>query len=72
MFGIAAHNARDRSKVGAEAGPVARILGPSPKATDGAVASRGVGLGLLVLTAGPVQYFYRRYPTGPVASSLPD
>ena len=28
--------------------------------------------GLLVLTAGPVQYFYRRYPTGPVASSLPD
>lgn len=28
-----------------EAGPAARILGPSPKATVSAVAPRGVGLG---------------------------
>jgi hypothetical protein len=35
-------------------------------------ASRGERRGLLVLTAGSVSCFYRRYPTGPVASSLPD
>ena len=58
--------------MGSKAGPAARILTPNPKATDGALAPRGVGLGLLVLTAGPVQAFYQRYPTGPVASSLPD
>jgi hypothetical protein len=35
-------------------------------------ALRGVRRGLLVLTAGPVPYFYRRYPTAPVASSQSD
>ena len=35
-------------------------------------APRGERRGLLVLTAGSVPYFYRRYPTGPVVSSLPD
>ena len=39
--------------------------------TDDAQAPRGVGLGLLVLTAGPVQSFHRRYPTAPVTSPLP-
>jgi hypothetical protein len=44
------------------AGPAARILSPSPDATDGATAPRGARRGLLVLTAGPVRYFYGRYP----------
>ena len=35
-------------------------------------APRGVWRGLLVLTAGLVQYFYGRYLTGSVASSLRD
>jgi hypothetical protein len=35
-------------------------------------APRGARRGLLVLIAGPVTCFYRRYPTVPVASSLPD
>jgi hypothetical protein len=35
-------------------------------------ASRGERRRLLVLTAGPVMYFYRRYPTDSVTSSLPD
>jgi hypothetical protein len=34
-------------------------------------APRGVRRGLLVLTAGPVPYFFGRHPTGPVAASLP-
>jgi hypothetical protein len=33
-------------------------------------APRGVRRGLLVLTAGLVPYFYRRYTTGPVVASL--
>ena len=33
------------------------------------LAPRGVRRGLLVLTAGPVRYFYGRYPTGPVAAA---
>jgi hypothetical protein len=36
------------------------------------LAPRGVRRGLLVLTAGLVHYSYRRYPTGPVASSQSD
>ena len=36
------------------------------------LAPRGERRRLLVLTAGPVRYFYGRYPTGPVAASLPD
>ena len=55
------------------AGPAARILSPSPDATNGvSCATRrearvtgfdcGAGAGL----------FYRRYPTDPVASSLPE
>jgi hypothetical protein len=36
------------------------------------LAPRGVWRGLLVLTAGLVQYFYGRYLTGSVASSLRD
>ncbi len=32
-------------------------------------APRGVRRGSLVLTAGSVSYFYRRYPTGPVVAS---
>jgi hypothetical protein len=35
------------------------------------LAPRGGRRGLLVLTAGLVQYFYRRYTTGPVVASLP-
>ena len=35
-------------------------------------APRGERRGLLVLTAGPVQPFYRRYPTAPVAASQSD
>jgi hypothetical protein len=49
------------------AGPAARILGPSPNATDGAIpAPRGERRGLPVLTAGPVPDSYRPYPTGSV------
>jgi hypothetical protein len=35
-------------------------------------APRGGRRGLLVLTAGPMVFFYRRYSTVSVASSLPD
>jgi hypothetical protein len=56
-------NARDRSRVEQELGPAARILSPSPDATDDAEARGGVtgfdcGAGA-----------YGRYPIGPVASS---
>ena len=36
------------------------------------LAPRGVRWGYWFLTAGPVRYFYGRYPTGSVAASLPD
>jgi hypothetical protein len=69
-IGIAAHNARDRSTVG-------RWLALRPECSTQArmpptafLAPRGVRRGLLVLTAGLVPDSYRRYPTGPVASSL--
>jgi hypothetical protein len=35
-------------------------------------APRGERPGLLVLTAGPVPYFYGRHPTGPVTAPLSD
>src|SRR5450755_925218 len=55
------------------AGPAARILSPSLDATNGAILRHEArGAGLLVLTAGPVQPFYRRYPTAPVAASRSD
>jgi hypothetical protein len=54
------------------AGPAARILSPSQNATGGATRATRREAGLLVLTAGPVPDSYRRYPTGPVAASLPD
>jgi hypothetical protein len=53
------------------AGPVARILSPSPSATNGATRATGREA-WVTLTPGPVPDSYRRYPTGPVASSLPD
>ena len=65
-------NPRDRSRVEHELAlrpefpPQARM---PPTARS---APRGVRRGLLVLTAGLVQYFYRRYPTGPVVASLSD
>lgn len=37
---------------------------PSPDATNGAPAPRGARRELLVLTAGPVRYFYGRHPIG--------
>jgi hypothetical protein len=36
------------------------------------LAPRGERSGLLVLTAGPVRYFYGRHPTGLVVASLSD
>jgi hypothetical protein len=72
-FQSAPTNAHNRSRVAHRAGPAARILSPSPDATDGAnPAPRGGRRGLLVLTAGPVRYFYGRCPTGPVAASQSD
>ena len=69
-FGIAAHNAGDRSTVD-------RWLALRPEFSTQArmpptafLAPRGVRRGLPVLTAGLVPDSYRRYPTGPVASSL--
>ena len=50
------------------AGPAARILTPSLSATYGAICA--TRRELLVLTAGPVRCFYRRYPTDPVVASL--
>jgi hypothetical protein len=57
-------NARDRSRVDQELAPAARILSPSPEATNGVSSPRGGRRGLLVLTAGLVPYFYGRCPTG--------
>jgi hypothetical protein len=69
-FGIAAHNAGDRNSV-------ARWLALRPEFSTQArmpptafLAPRGVRRGLPVLTAGLVPDSYRRYPTGPMASSL--
>jgi hypothetical protein len=52
------------------AGPAARILNPSPDATNGAPAPRGARREVLVLTAGPVRYFCWRHPIGPVAATF--
>src|SRR5207248_11783318 len=68
-LGLVHVNARDRSRVG---GQLALRPGFSAQARmppTALRAPRGERRGLLVLTAGPVPYFYGRYPTGPVASS---
>ena len=50
--------------------PAARIVGASLDAIDGAIQRHEArGVVLLVFTAGPVPYFYGRYPTGPVDAS---
>jgi hypothetical protein len=59
-------NARDRSRVEQELAPAARIVSPSPDATDGA-ESRGGATGF-ECGAGA----YGRNPIGPVASSQSD
>src|SRR4051812_33585809 len=52
---------RPRSEYCSEcAGPAAGILSPGPIATDGARAPQGGRSGVLVRTAGPVSYSYRR------------
>jgi hypothetical protein len=59
------------STVSRRAGPAASILSPSPTATYGATAPRGEEFGPVVLTAGPVHYFYgRRQATGGTALSV--
>jgi hypothetical protein len=65
-------SARDRSRVGRELAlrPESRLKPGCHRRRES--APRGVWRGLLVLTAGLVQYFYGRYLTGPVASSLCD
>ena len=56
LLGLAHTAARNGSTVGRAAGPVARILNPSPNATNGTVCYEAGGGGLLVLTAGPLRY----------------
>ena len=65
-------NARDRSRVGRELALRPGFSTPSPVPPTARSAPRGVRRGLLVLTAGLVQYFYRRYPTGQVVASQSD
>jgi len=54
------------------AGPAARILNPSPDATDGASGATRREACVTGLTAGPVPDSYRRYPTGLVDASRSD
>jgi hypothetical protein len=58
LLGLAHAAARNGSTVGRAAGPVARILNPSPNATNGTVCHEAGGgrRGLLVLIAGPLRY----------------
>jgi len=72
LLGLIHINARDRSTVEHE---LALRLGSSPDSVchrrrDLRHEARGVGYWFL--TGGPVSYFYRRYPTGAVASSQSD
>ena len=65
-------SARDRSRVGRELALRPGFSAPARMPTTARSAPRGVWRGLLVLTAGLVRYFYGRYLTGSVASSLRD
>jgi hypothetical protein len=58
-----AHKRRDRSTVGRGAGPAARMLSPSPNATNGAIRAtrRETGATGFDCGAGGV-FLYRRYP----------
>ena len=63
---------REREYCRRTAGPAARILSPSPNATDGASAPRGERRGLRVLTAGPGGGPAGSNPTSPLVFSPPD
>jgi hypothetical protein len=67
VLGLVHVNARDRSRVGRQLAlrPGFSALARMPPTA--LRAPRGERPGLLVLTAGPVPYFYGRYPTGPGA-----
>jgi hypothetical protein len=65
-------SARDRSRVGRELALRPGFSAPARMPPTVRSAPRGVWRGLLVLTAGLVPYFYGRYLTGSVASSLRD
>jgi hypothetical protein len=65
-------NARDRSRVEWELALRPGFSAQARMPPTARFAPRGERHGLLVLTAGPVPYFYRRNPTGPVAASQPD
>ena len=54
------------------AGPAVRMLNPSPDATNGVSCATRREARVTDLTAGLVPDSYRRYPTGPVTSSLPN
>ena len=53
-IGAGAHTRRNRSSVGSSAGPAARILSPSPYATNGAIRATRRGAWVTGFDCGPV------------------